>query len=68
MKIKDLGFGCLGNGITVWNRAVEVNGDYKIVAHIQDCGEISWRYKRVPKDVKIYIEQAAKEHAEGVRS
>ena len=26
--------GCLGNGITVCNKAVEENGDYKVIAHI----------------------------------
>lgn len=30
----DIGMGYLGNGLTVWNRAVEVNGDYQNIAHI----------------------------------
>ena len=30
----DLGYGHLGNGLTVWNRLEEVHGDYKTVAHI----------------------------------
>lgn len=37
--------GCLGNGTTVCNKAVEENGDYKIIAHISNGGKISWRIK-----------------------
>ena len=33
-KAYDLGYGHLGNGITVWNRLKEEHGDYKTVAHI----------------------------------
>ena len=33
-KAYDLGFGHLGNGLTVWNRMEEVDGDYRTVAHI----------------------------------
>lgn len=32
----------LGNGLTVCNKAVEENGDYKIIAHIAECGKITW--------------------------
>jgi len=32
----DLGFGHLGNGITVWNRLQIENNDYKTIAHISD--------------------------------
>lgn len=31
---------CLGNGITVCNKAVEENGDYKTIAHISNNGKI----------------------------
>lgn len=34
--------GCLGNGITVCNSAVMENGDYKKIAHIANCGKITW--------------------------
>jgi hypothetical protein len=42
MKSKkfELFMGCLGNGITVCNKAVEENGDYKIIAHISNAGNI----------------------------
>src|SRR5699024_4904914 len=33
-KAYDLGYGHLGNGLTVWNRLEEEDGDYKTVAHI----------------------------------
>ena len=36
----ELFFGCLGNGVTVCNKAVMRNGDYKTVAHISNGGNI----------------------------
>lgn len=36
----ELFFGCLGNGVTVCNKAVEEYGDYKTVAHISNGGNI----------------------------
>ncbi len=44
MKAKkfDLWLGCLGNGITVCNKAVEEYGDYKKVAHISNNGIIKF--------------------------
>lgn len=36
----ELFFGCLGNGVTVCNKAVMQNGDYKRVAHISNGGNI----------------------------
>lgn len=33
---------CLGNGVTVCNKAVLENGDYKKIAHIAECGKITW--------------------------
>lgn len=32
----------LGNGITVCNKAAVENGDYKVIAHIAECGKITW--------------------------
>ena len=40
MKKFKLWMGCLGNGITVCNSAVEESGDYKHIAHISDSGKI----------------------------
>lgn len=36
----ELFFGCLGNGITVCNKAVTENNDYKTIAHISNNGMI----------------------------
>lgn len=38
----DLMFACLGNGITVCNRARKVGGDYPSIAHIDNCGAIRY--------------------------
>lgn len=58
-KKYDLGFGSLGNGTTVWNRAQEVNGDYKTVAHISTGGNITFYDKTMPAEVKKQIEDFA---------
>lgn len=36
----ELFMGCLGNGITLANKAVEENNDYKIIGHISEGGNI----------------------------
>lgn len=38
----DLFMGCLGNGLTVCNKAVMEGGDYKMVAHISAAGNITF--------------------------
>jgi hypothetical protein len=58
-KKYDLGFGSLGNGTTVWNRAKEVRGDYETVAHISVGGNITYYDKKMPEDVKKQIEDMA---------
>lgn len=50
MKKFDLFMGCLGNGITVCNKSVIENGDYKKIAHIAEYGKITW-YVNVPSYV-----------------
>ena len=37
----DLGMGCLGNGITLYNRAVERHGDYEHIGHISPAGRLT---------------------------
>ena len=54
----DIGMGYLGNGLTVWNRAVEENGDYQNIAHISSEGEIHYYVDGLPDDVVARIEQA----------
>ena len=55
----DIGMGYLGNGLTVWNRAVEESGDYQTIAHINDEGEIHYYVDGLPEDVVARIKQAA---------
>ena len=55
----DIGMGYLGNGLTVWNRAVEVNGDYQNIAHISPEGEITFYVQGLPQSVVERIRQAA---------
>ena len=63
-KQYDIGYGLLGNGVTVWNRLEEVNNDYKIIAHISVEGEVEYNEK-LPNHIKKQIEDmAAKEKAE----
>lgn len=53
---------CLGNGITVCNKTEYEHGDYKIIAHIADCGKITWYVdptKYVPGDALLKIEHCA---------
>lgn len=57
----DIGMGYLGNGLTVWNRAVEEHGDYQTIAHISNEGEIKYYVDGLPDDLVARIEQAAKQ-------
>jgi hypothetical protein len=59
LKKYDLGFGHFGNGVTVWNRAQERNGDYVTVAHISSRREVTF-YEELPKHIKDRIENFAK--------
>jgi len=64
MKAKkyDIGFGCLGNGTTVWNSA-ELNeyNDYPTIAHIGDDGAVTFYDKNLPANVREYILERAKD-------
>ena len=55
----DLGFGHLGNGITVWNRLQEEYGDYKTVAHIGADRAITYYDKNIPESVKQKVRDFA---------
>lgn len=63
MKNFKLWMGCLGNGITVCNSAVENNGEYKHIAHISDNGKITLYVSKsyIPVEDMQRIEQAAAE-------
>jgi hypothetical protein len=58
-KKYDIGAGYMGNGLTIWNRAEEQHGDYKIIAHIDNYGKISIRDKQIPSNVMKMIEDWA---------
>lgn len=57
----DLMFGCLGNGITVCNRAQTEHGDYKIIAHISEGGNVKYYDDKntLPAEVIESIEKHA---------
>ena len=54
-KKYDLGRCHFGNGTSIYNRSVEVDGDYQSIAHIDDNGVISWRIKNPPVQVISYV-------------
>ena len=60
----DIGMARKGNGITVYNRAEEENGDYKNVAHIDSKGKVKYYDKKIPSNIKKEIEQKAAEMME----
>lgn len=62
MKTKkyDIGYGHLGNGLTVWNRLVEKNGDYERIAHINQYREVTFYNKDLPNNIKKDILEVAK--------
>lgn len=58
---------CRGNGTTISNKAVLEHGDYKNVAHIADCGRLTWyaNPEKLPNEVRERITQyATSRHAE----
>lgn len=61
MKKFKLFMGCLGNGITVCNKAVEEHGDYKHIAHISDRGNIKFYVKEnyIPETALNTIKETA---------
>lgn len=55
----DLGFGCLGNGVTVYNRKEEVNRDYRTVAHIANDGTVKIYDEDLPEAERSRIQEQA---------
>jgi hypothetical protein len=64
-KKYDVGAGYMGNGLTIWNRAEEEHGDYRIIAHIDPYGKISIRDKEIPSDVMKMIKDWAEAMKKG---
>ena len=59
-KQYELGYGHMGNGLTVWNRLEERNGDYVTVAHIGPDRNVTYYEKDLPDNVKAQIEHEAR--------
>jgi len=59
-KQYELGFGYMGNGLTVWNRLEEKNNDYVTVAHIDRDRSVTIYDKDMPEDVRARIEETAR--------
>lgn len=61
MKKFDLFIGFFGNGAAVYNKAEAEHGDYKKVAHIAECGKITWyaEHGTVPGKDLLRIEHTA---------
>jgi hypothetical protein len=66
-KKYDIGSGWMGNGLTIWNRAEEKNGDYKIIAHITKDGVLTLRDKQLPNDIKKMFQMWADTMKKGDR-
>jgi hypothetical protein len=64
-KKYDIGSGYMGNGLTIWNRAEQQNGDYKIIAHISPQGKLSVRDNQLPGDLKKMFQIWADSMAKG---
>jgi antirestriction protein ArdC len=58
-KQYELGYGHMGNGLTVWNRLEERDGDYVTVAHIAPDRTVTFYDNDMPEDVRARIEQTA---------
>jgi predicted RNA-binding protein (virulence factor B family) len=57
----------MGNGLTIWNRAEEKNGEYKIIAHIGKDGTLKIYDKALPNDIKKMFQMWADTMKKGDR-
>ena len=55
----DLGYGHMGNGLTVWNRLEEEHSDYKTVAHIAPDRTVTFYDPDMPEVIKAQIRKIA---------
>ena len=58
-KAYNLGYGHMGNGLTVWNRLEEEHGDYKTVAHIAPNRTVTIYDEEMPQAVREEIQRIA---------
>ena len=54
-----LGYGHLGNGLTVWNSMEMEDGDYKIIAHIAPDRTVTFYADDLPEEIKREIQHTA---------
>lgn len=59
-KQYELGYGHMGNGLTVWSRLEEQHGDYITVAHIDPDRSVTFYDTDMPETVKAGIEKVAR--------
>ena len=55
----DIGYGAMGNGVTVWNRKETENGDYKTIAHIDPDRTVKFYDDSLPDAIKEQIQRFA---------
>lgn len=55
-----LGYGHLGNGLTVWNRLDERGGDYVTVAHIAPDRSVRFYDKEMPESLRKRVFEVAR--------
>jgi hypothetical protein len=58
-RVFDLGSACMGNGLSIYNRAKEVSGDYEKIAHIDPDRKVTWYIKNPPHEVVSYVSKEA---------
>ena len=65
---ENLGFGYLGNGVTVWDSNREKNNDYLAVAHISEQGVVSYYKCSLSIEAKQSIETFAQKIKEKLQT
>ena len=63
-----LGFGFMGNGMTVWNELEYEAGDYKIITHIAPDRKVTFYDDNLPENVKARIIYQAETSNDGIRN
>lgn len=61
-----IGYGNLGNGVTVWNSEVMINNDYQTIAHIDNDGHIDLRVDNLPYSIIEIIEDVRSTHVNNI--
>ena len=56
----DLGYGAMGNGLTVWNRKEQEHGDYKTIAHIDADRSVTFYDDNLPDAIRERIQEVAR--------